>query len=111
MDELKMIDALSLSSGSVFWIVKYAPLKLMFMTALLKFLVERRECDLHDVFQRLAILRRLRHELKTLQAAIEISRDSAEVSSIPDLAIFPSTQKRLVQRLFDGGHIAACPEI
>jgi len=34
MDELRMIDALSLSGGSVFWIVKYAPLKLMFMTAL-----------------------------------------------------------------------------
>src|SRR5262245_56115305 len=34
-------------------------------------LVERRERDLHDVFQRLSILRRLRHELKALQAAIE----------------------------------------
>src|SRR5262249_55010044 len=38
-----------------------------------KILVKRRERDLHDVFQRLSIPRRLRHELKTLQAAIEES--------------------------------------
>src|SRR5262249_47087806 len=55
-----------------------------------KILVKRRERDLHDVFQRLSILRRLRHELKTLQAAIEESRDGAEVLSFLELAIFPS---------------------
>jgi hypothetical protein len=57
-----------------------------------KILVKRRERDLHDVFQRLSILRRLRHELKTLQAAIEESRDCTEVFSFLELAIFPSAQ-------------------
>jgi hypothetical protein len=57
-----------------------------------KILVKRRERDFHDVFQRLSVLRRLRHELKTLQAAVDESREGAEVFSFLDLSIFPSAQ-------------------
>src|SRR5205085_1360067 len=72
-----------------------------------KKLVQHRERDLHDILQRLAIPRRLRHQLQSLQAAIEEARDGAEVAPALDLARLLPAQQRTVKSLLGGGYIVA----
>src|SRR5215204_3618681 len=72
-----------------------------------KNLVQHRERHAHHVFERLAVARRLRHELQPLQTAVEEPRHGAQVAPPADLALPPAAQQRAVERLLRRGQTAA----
>src|SRR5712692_6237019 len=74
-----------------------------------KNLVEYRERDLHNILQRLAILRVLRHQHQSLDAAAEKSRDGARITNSFEFTILFSTQQGTIKSALNGCHVAASP--